>query len=152
MEFAEPKSESDVYGLIRDLTGGLIYFERVEPANESGFPDTYFTFREGRGLPQREGTVELKFFKPRDKLDLRSTKFRGVQTTALMEYHHAGGNRRFVLAYHDGVVHVWDTKNAYLALQGKSHGVRSFPFEAAAWNPGYRESSTFHEWLPEVLA
>lgn len=139
----EANSESGFYNVLKDYSCGWWYFERIEPANESGFPDIYFTARyDDRG----EGTIELKFFKPNEKVSLQGSKVRGTQKSALMDYYEASGKRRFFLAWKDGVVYAWDTANAVKAMMGKSHECRTFTFE------GFQKGSAeFGKWLMEIL-
>lgn len=144
LEYSEPKNESDFYQLLRKLTGGLFYYERVEPANESGFPDVYFVPRDrGWGGLNREGTIELKYFKPREKLSLKSAKVRGNQKAALIDYHQAGGNRRYILAYQEGVIYFWTTSDAVKCMTGGDEISYSFTLRG-------REEQLGH-WLAEMM-
>ena len=38
-------SESDFFQRVKKRTYGSIEWERIEPSNESGFPDTHFVIR-----------------------------------------------------------------------------------------------------------
>ena len=126
LEFTQPKNETEFVNFIRDLTNDCIFWERVEPANESGFPDSHFVIYTRGGDLKPEGTVEFKHFKPREKVDLRSAKTRGNQSTSLIEYFKYGGRRRFFMAYHNCTVYLWDTASAYSALLGKSSSPKTF--------------------------
>jgi hypothetical protein len=142
------RNESQFYQHLVNLTQSEFFYERVEPSNESGFPDAAFVDRRGE---ISEGTLELKYFKSGEKPELASAKMRGNQKAALIEYHRAGGNRRFVLAYHGPtkVVFAWSTEDAVRALTRKPHGVRVFALGA---NGDEVEGPEFAKWLREVLA
>jgi hypothetical protein len=114
LESSEPKNESGFYARLRERTTADFFYERVEPANESGFPDLYFV-RRGPILPPCEGTIELKFAKTKVP-NLRSL-CRGNQKAALLEYFEGGGRRRFALCYGYGEVFLWDTSDYRRALR-----------------------------------
>lgn len=139
------ESESQLYQKLAEWTGAWIFYERIEPSNESGFPDVHFVVRKGYAKHDCEGTLELKYFKPRDKLDLSGSKVRGVQRAALMEYHQAGGTKRWFVAYHDGVVHIWPTHKAFLALQGREVHHHTFKVDDDI------DILKFRRWFLEVL-
>jgi hypothetical protein len=148
LEYPEPKSESEFWGILRTLAESHFYFERVEPANESGFPDLHFcTRREVFPDEHLEGTIELKYFKPNERPNLATAKFRGNQKAALMDYEGAGGGRRFVLAYHNGQVFAWNTENAVLALKGRPHSLRAFLVDKL----DEETKNRFIRWLTEIL-
>lgn len=103
LEPSEPENESQFYARLHGRILGRIYTERVEPANESGFPDVYFVMRDGSG----EGTIELKFARTAEP-NLKSL-MRGNQKASLLDYFEAGGRRRFALCYCNGMVYFWRT-------------------------------------------
>lgn len=145
------KNESQFYQHLKKLVELFLYMERVEPADESGFPDVSFCWREPQGDTTPEGTIELKYFKPNEKINLASAKLRGNQKAAHLEYWKAGGKRRFLFAYHNGVVYAWNTENAALAIMSKSHGQRVFSLEDLDEN-SEEARGEFVRWLREVLA
>ena len=116
LEPAEPKNESGLYTGLRTICIGSFYFERVEPANESGFPDIYYVMRDR----DNEGTIELKFAKTKEP-NLK-TLVRGNQKAALIDYSAGGGRRRFALCYCDGLVYLWSTKDYLASLRGDGRG------------------------------
>ena len=87
-------SESDFFGVLRSKTYGTIYMERIEPSNESGFPDVYFVSER-----KWEGTMELKHCKKAARPNLAGPMVRGTQKTALIEYYEAGGRRRWFACF-----------------------------------------------------
>jgi hypothetical protein len=108
----EITSESDFFQRVKKRTTGVIGWERIEPANESGFPDTYFVIKSPK-CKQREGTVEFKFWDDKSAPQLNSDLTRGTQKAALFEYQKMGGNRRFFLAYAlNGDVWLYNTADA----------------------------------------
>lgn len=116
LEPGEPSNESDYWKLVRELTFGSIFWERVESSNESGFPDTHFCLRDGGG----EGTIELKYERKK-KLALH-TLLRGNQKASLLDYHEAGGRRRWALCYGAGYSHLYDTTSYCVAVLRKTIG------------------------------
>ncbi len=111
---SEPKNESGFFARLNERSRGTFYYERVEPANESGFPDIYFVRRGGLS----EGTIELKFAKT--ELPNLKALCRGTQKAALLEYYAAGGRRRFALCYCNGDAFLWDTRAYFRALRDES--------------------------------
>lgn len=117
-ETSDITSESKFYQALRDTTYGRISYERVEPATESGFPDTAFICRRQQAnifpTVHLEGTIELKFEK-NAKINLKS-KLEGNQIAAFLEYYERGGRTRFVLAYVGGKVLLWSTGSVVKAI------------------------------------
>lgn len=144
------KSESELYQHLRMLTERYFYYERVEPANESGFPDIHFNTRPDVGLAHMEGTIELKYFTEKQSPNLNTAKFRGNQKAALLEYEKAGGRRRFVLAYHNGQLMAWNTTNAAKAILGRGHGQRAFLLSELDESDA-ASVQEFIRWLAEIL-
>lgn len=108
----EIQSESDFYQRVKKRTYGSIMWERVEPSNESGFPDAHFVIKR-RGAAGPEGTVEFKYVGGNGSPSLASELVRGTQKSALIEYHAAGGTRRFFLVYAGrGEVWLFNTADA----------------------------------------
>lgn len=142
------KNESQFYQHLKKLTENHIFYERVEPANESGYPDVGFVFRPHLMGREAEGTIELKFFGPKETPNLNTAKTRGNQKAALIEYYQAGGRRRWVFAYHNEAIYIWDTHNAYLAITGRVHGQRCFHLN----DDDERVSNELVKLLLEVLA
>ena len=133
LESSEPQNESDFYARLRERTFADFYYERVEPANESGFPDIYFVRRQpllaaGWRVPI-EGTIELKYTTTKSP-NLRSL-CRGTQKAALLEYFEGGGRRRFALCYANGTVYLWDTADYRRALRqdNAEDWTSNFPLE-----------------------
>jgi hypothetical protein len=62
-----------------------------------------------------EGTIELKFAET--ELPNLKALCRGTQKAALLDYHQAGGRRRFALCYSKGDVFLWDTNAYFNALR-----------------------------------
>jgi hypothetical protein len=116
LESEEPTNESQFYQLVRELTLGEIFWERVEPRDESGFPDTHFCFRDGR---RGEGTVEFKYSRTKSYPRL-ATLLKRSQPASLLEYFAGGGRRRFCLCYAMGYSYFWDTEAMYRAILGKN--------------------------------
>jgi hypothetical protein len=118
----EIKSESDFFQRVKQRTLGVIGWERVEPSNESGFPDAHFVSVEKSplGSVAWEGTVEFKHAKRRAAPDLSSDMLRGTQKSALIEYYQMGGRRRWVLCYapKEGTAWLYDTVTACQAIRG----------------------------------
>jgi hypothetical protein len=107
-------SESDFFQRVRKRTYGTIHWERIEPNNESGFPDTYF-INKSRGAAKPEGTIEFKY------TDAAAPNLgglmRGTQKSALIEYHQNKGTRRFILVYAgSGDVWFYNTADAVNTL------------------------------------
>lgn len=117
LEPSEPQNESQFYTRLRERTRGDFFFERIEPSNESGFPDIYFVRRNSIQRPN-EGTIELKIAKT-ELPNLRSL-CRGTQKASLIDYFEAGGRRRFALCYAHGMVFLWDTLAYRRALLSES--------------------------------
>lgn len=116
LESQEPTNESRFYACLRNRTSSRIFYERVEPANESGFPDLYFVMR--NMISPREGTIELKFCET--ELPNLKSLCRGNQKAALLDYFEGGGRRRFALCYSKGDVFLWDTIAYAQALRNDS--------------------------------
>lgn len=122
LESSQPENESGFYARLLERTRGDFYYERVEPANESGFPDLYFVRRTplyatGWTVPI-EGTIELKYCET--ELPNLKVLCRGVQKAALLEYFEGGGRRRFALCYTHGEVFLWNTVDYRRALREES--------------------------------
>jgi hypothetical protein len=143
------KNESGLFQHLNTLLAMYIYMERVEPANESGFPDIHFNWIGTSWTP--EGTIELKFFKANEKINLNSAKMRGNQKAAHLDYFNSGGKRRFVFAYQKGQLYVWNTEGAALAIRGQPHGVRVYGLQDLD-DTSAESRDKFVEWLKEVLA
>lgn len=110
-------SESEFFQRVKKRTLGSVAWERVEPSNESGFPDTYFVVRR-RGKPGPEGTVEFKFSAGAGCPSLASDMVRGTQKSALLEYAAAGGTRRYFLVCNgQGMVWLYNTADAARAVR-----------------------------------
>jgi hypothetical protein len=139
------ESESHLYQKLSEWTGEWIYYERIEPANESGFPDIHFVVRTGFHGEDWEGTIELKHFKPKEKLDLSGPKVKGTQKAALIEYYQAGGKRRWYVVYRDEVIFVYPTWKAVQAVQGKEVSRPFYPI-TESFDPLH-----FRKWFLEVL-
>ena len=145
LEPAKPENESGFYARLRERTTGDFYYERVEPANESGFPDIYFVRRD----PQLaagwtihvEGTIELKFTET--AVPNLKALCRGTQKAALLEYFEGGGRRRFALCYANGNVYLWNTVDYRKALR------ESTPGGWTSWFP--LEHDDFSAWLASEL-
>ena len=121
----EIESESDFYQRVRKRCLGVIGFERVEPSNESGFPDTYFVLKSPK-CKRREGTVEFKFWHGKGAPDISGDITRGTQKTGLIEYAAMGGNRRFFLVYtKSGEVWLYNTADAVHSVVKKENRVSS---------------------------
>lgn len=147
------KNESQFYQHLKMLVELYIHMERVEPANESGFPDVHFNWRDGpdQEYSTPEGTIELKYFKPTEKPNLNSAKMRGNQKAAHLDYWKAGGKRRFVFAFHNGTLYVWNTESAARAILGQTHGQRVYGL--GDLDESSEDSrNNFVRWLAEVLA
>jgi hypothetical protein len=127
LEPSQPRSESDFYARLRERTIGDFFYERIEPSNESGFPDVYFVRRDS--IVPYEGTIELKFCETQVP-NLRAL-CRGTQKAALLEYFEGGGRRRFALCYAHGDAFLWDTMDFRKALlqNDPGHWTSRFPLE-----------------------
>lgn len=116
-------SESDFFQELKERSLGRVWFERVEPRTESGFPDTYFVVREGEHL---EGTLELKWFSTR-KPNL-STLMKPSQKAAFIDYDKAGGRRRYLLAAReDGLMYFYCSRDVVRAIVSGGES-------SASWN------------------
>lgn len=116
LESSEPKNESGLYASLRTACLGDFFFERVEPANESGFPDIYYVMRDR----DNEGTIELKYAKTKEP-NLKAL-VRGNQKAALIDYSAGGGRRRFALCYCDGFVYLWSTQDYVASILKDGRG------------------------------
>ena len=108
-------SESDFFQEVRSLSTGRIYFERVEPKDESGFPDTYFVLKDFPGV---EGTIEFKF--SRSPTTQIGTMLRPTQRVRAFEYYEAGGTRYFGLLYNPTGAWLFDSREMAMAALRKS--------------------------------
>ena len=143
LESLQPESESDFYRSIAARTFGRIFWERVEPADESGFPDTYFVIAEEQSdvvFIEEEGTVELKYSETLEP-NLRNLA-RGTQKAGLLNYHAAGGKRRFALCYCKGRVYLWNTQDYSIAIRGDGRNWTSSKM---------LDDPEFTEWLVREL-
>jgi hypothetical protein len=139
LESLQPKTESEFYSCLRGLTFGDFFYERIEPANESGFPDIYFVARDAT-VKNQEGTIELKYAGTVEP-NLRSLA-RGSQKSALLDYYEAGGRRRFALCYTQGRVFFWDTPAFFRSLVGDGKG----------WTDSFRlDGPEFRGWLKRMM-
>lgn len=139
-------NESTFFQKVDEWTGEAIYFERIEPSNESGFPDTYFVVRTGFMLDHCEGTIEFKFFKPNEKLDLSSSKTKGTQKAALIDYYQAGGRRRWFIAMKGTTIYMWPTWKAVDAILGKEVQPHTYLINDLFL------PEEFRKWMLEVLS
>lgn len=140
LESLQPENESQFYSCLRKLTFADFYYERIEPSNESGFPDIYFVCRELSVDVKPEGTIELKHCDT--ALPNLRSEVRGIQKAALMDYYEAGGRRRFALCYAQGTVYLWDTPAFFRSLLGDGRGWRS---------SCQLDAPDFREWLRRNL-
>lgn len=147
LEPSQPKNESDFFQSLRGRTGSYFYYERVEPANESGFPDVYFVTRPNLASIVRpsEGTIELKYDVRREP-NITSL-LRGNQKTALLDYHAAGGTRRFALCYCNGGIFLWNTKDFRDAVLGMKNNHTA----ARPWNITGEADYDLTYWLRDEL-
>ncbi len=126
---------------MKKRTTGVIGFERVEPANESGFPDTYFIIKSPRSR-KREGTIEFKFWEDAGAPQLYGDVTRGNQKAALIEYARMGGDRRFFLVYARGEVWLYNTADALHSIVNRENRTTAL---AQMEEPG------FTHWLLSCL-
>ena len=137
----EINSESDFFQRVKKRTAGTIYWERVEPSNESGFPDTSFVIR-SRGQGVAEGTAEFKYKDTAGAPNLSGDLVRGTQKSALLEYHQQGGRRRFFLVYTKGEVWFFNTEDAVASILSG---------QAKCTALGQMEEPAFTAWLLDGL-
>ena len=136
------ESESEFFQRLKTRTLGTFFWERVEPSNECGFPDSHFVIKNRRGEIQRpEGTCEFKFADSKGPPSLKKL-LRPSQKAALIEYHKFGGNRRFYLVYQEGMVWLYNTDDAYTSLMEDRNQCSAF---------AYLEESNFCAWLVSCL-
>lgn len=138
LEPHEPKNESDLFQGLRQRTGLYYYYERVEPANESGFPDVYYVARNGSG----EGTIELKC--DRGKSMNLNKLLRGSQKSALLSYHEGGGRKRYVLSCWQGQLFLWDTEALRSEILRK--GSKTFT-STRPWSIAREKPEDLARWL-----
>lgn len=119
LESTKPQNESDFYANLHKRTFGRVFWKRVEPADESGFPDTYFVVQ-NTGMSAIEGIAELKYAET--ELPNMKALCRGNQKAALLEYSQAGGQRWFALCWCRGYVYLWCTKDFAASLRGDGRG------------------------------
>lgn len=142
MSDAPIESESDFFQRVKKRTYGSVEWERIEPSNESGFPDTHFVVRSRLGKGP-EGTLEFKFKDGVGTPDLSGDLVRGTQKSALIEYYQAGGRRRFFLVYTGrGDVWFYTTEAAYNAILGKENQPSAL---------AQMEEPSFCAWLLSLL-
>lgn len=143
LEFPEPKNESGLYQGLRRRTAAYVYYERIEPATESGFPDVHFVLRPNacRVGTQAEGTIELKFDR-KAKLNLKPL-MRGSQISALLDYFEAGGQRRFALCYHNGILYWWNTADLVKEVLGNPGSWTA----KRLWNEADEQPWSLVEWM-----
>ena len=134
-------SESDFFQRVKKRTAGTVYWERVEPSNESGFPDTHFVIR-SRGVSVAEGTVEFKYKEGSGAPNLAGDMMRGTQKSALIDYHAQGGNRRYVVVYNRGDVWVFNTADGVKSIVGGA---------CTCTGLGRLEEPAFVAWLCDCL-
>lgn len=103
---------------------GRIFYERIEPADESGFPDIHFVLRNTGMSAPVEGTIELKYAET-ELPNLRALT-RGTQKAALLEYSQAGGRRRFALCWCSGYAYLWNTADFAKSIRGDGQGWTSY--------------------------
>lgn len=109
-------TESEFYQELKKRTEGHIFYERIEPKTEGGFPDVHFVLRNLRGM---EGTLELKVHKT--KSPNLMTLMRGSQKAGILDYYQGGGSRRFVASYdlRQEMIFLYSTAEAVASLLGK---------------------------------
>lgn len=124
LESKQPESESEFFADLHKRTASRIFYERVEPADESGFPDIYFVIRNTGMCAPEEGTIELKY--ARTELPNLRALARGTQKAAVLEYHQAGGRRRFALCWCRGYAYLWNTQDYAKSLREEGRGWTSY--------------------------
>lgn len=137
-----PDNESSFFQRIKNDTQGSIYWERIEPKTEGGFPDTHFVLRNpNHGIC--EGTVEFKFCKT--KTPNLKTLMKPSQKASILEYFPAGGRRRFTLVCNVAdTCFLYNTQRTFYALLSGDMTPSSSAF---------LEDSTIPArlWLPQML-
>ena len=143
-----PKDESSFFQLLKRETLGSIFWERLELKTDSGFPDSHFVLRPRPDNPfPCEGTIEFKFQRGDAKLpDLRRL-MRGEQKANFLEYHAAGGMRRWLLCCNkQGTVHLYNTRVVCDILRSRREG--DVPFSSADF---FDDICPVRVWLPKLL-
>lgn len=123
-DFVNIKSESNFFQWLKTWTESRIYWERIEPVNECGFPDTTFVMRElgkpsdEEGLVIYEGAIEFKYT---DKYQPLGKMLRSSQVVSFIDYFNAGGTKRYVFKYvrHTQSIHIYSTFKVARAILGK---------------------------------
>ncbi len=91
-DFVNIENESNFFQWLKTWTENWIYWERIEPANECGFPDTTFVTKHSHV----EGAIELKYC---DKPTPLSKLMRSSQIVSFVDYYNAGGRKRGLIKY-----------------------------------------------------
>lgn len=91
-DFVNIKNESNFFQWLKTWTEHWIYWERIEPANECGFPDTTFVVKNRK----IEGAIELKYC---DEPTPLSKLMRSSQIVSFVDYYNAGGRKRGLIKY-----------------------------------------------------
>lgn len=120
------KKESDFFQWLKNYTANKIYWERVEPKTEGGFPDSYWVMA-SRMFSSIEGTAEFKFVaKPANPKKIMESS----QKVNFIDYYAAGGKRRFLLVFVASTLEIWvyDTETTVeCLLQDKNIPSVKFP-------------------------
>jgi len=136
-----PTNESSFYIRCRDETLSSLYWERVEPVTESGFPDAVVTDRKS-GMDTQ---VELKFCKTRTPN--LNTLMKPTQKASIIDYQRGGGRKRVVLVCSNkGVVFFYSTKAVVDYLTKNTEYATEVNHIEDSEN-----SLLFRLWLPRIL-
>lgn len=116
-DFVNIKSESNFFQWLKKWSEHFIYWERIEPANECGFPDTTFVFSKPKA-DKIEGAIELKYTAENQHLN---KLLRPSQVVSFIDYFKAGGDKRYVFKYVRDTqsIHMYSTFKVAKAILGK---------------------------------
>lgn len=130
-DFVNIKSESDLFQWLKTWTEYWIYWERIEPANECGFPDTTYVMKNNPGQKRRpsiEGAIEFKYTEKYSKL---YPLMRRSQIVSFVDYEKAGGTKRFVFKYikYTQTLEIYTTNRVVVSIGGSDKPYRKIEFE-----------------------
>lgn len=112
--YTDISSESNFFQWLKSWTSSWIYWERIEPSNECGFPDTTALLKSS----EKEGAIELKYT---DKTHVLANLMRSSQIVSFMDYFNAGGKRRGLIKFvkQDYEIHFYRTQDVVKSMLSK---------------------------------
>lgn len=116
------RTESDFFQWLKGQTEDRIFWERIEPKTEGGFPDTHFVIKGHFS----EGTAELKVCST--KYPNLSSLLRPSQQVNFIDYDKAGGRNRFTLVFNKTDLKVYGFSTEDVVLEILSSETEAYPF------------------------